>query len=144
MSRRQRYTRNLGRALREPTPVQATRAWIRYEHAHEPYGVFSFVNAACSRLDPKRRAQLEALNQWFHDHLFAPSAYLDEARFWFRAEAGGYAARARQMAALITQAGIPIVERRIARLPGHVRWQDPHQAAVLTYRDTPQPARGQP
>ena len=37
MSRRKRYTRNLGRRLPEPLPVRTTVESVRFEHAREPY-----------------------------------------------------------------------------------------------------------
>jgi len=40
------------------------------------------------------------------------------------------------------EAGIPIVERRTARVPGQVRWSDADQIAVVTYRDAPRSRRG--
>ena len=86
MSRRKRYTRNLGRSLPEPLPVRTTAEWVRFEHAREPYGVF---------------------------------CYLPDVR----------------------SAHIPIVERRIRRVPGVVRFQDREQVAVLTFRDTPRVSR---
>ena len=46
MSRRKRFTRNLNRKLRSPLPIRTTVEWIRFEHEHEPYGVFSYLKEA--------------------------------------------------------------------------------------------------
>jgi hypothetical protein len=140
MSRRKRYTRNLGRTLGAPLPVRTTDEWVRFEHEREPYGVFSYLRDARKGLGAGLRAEVNALNDWFEEHLHAP----DEAtleRFWFKAEAREYVERARRLAELVRRTGIPIVERRARRVPGKVRWEDEHQVAVRTYRDAPQPAR---
>ena len=42
MSRRKRFTRNLGRKLGAPLPQRTTNEWVRFEHASEPFGVFSY------------------------------------------------------------------------------------------------------
>ena len=143
MSRSKRFTRNLGRKLPAPKPVRTTIEWVRFEHAHEPYGVFSYLRDAESSLPEGGREQLDSLRDWFYEHLGAPDAATLE-RFWFRAEAVEHIERARTLANLVNSAGIPIVERRTKRVPGKVKWEDTHQAAVFTYRDTPQPRRGQP
>jgi hypothetical protein len=137
---RKRYTRNLGRELPSPLPVRTTTEWVRFEHEREPYGVFSYLPVANAALPVKARAELDALRQWFRDQLGAP----DEAtleRFWFRAEAAEHIEKARRLAELACEAGIPIVERRTRRVPGKVRWEDGHQVAVITYRDAPRPRR---
>ena len=51
----------------------------------------------------------------------------------------GRLGQARRLTELVRQAGIPIVERRTNRVPGKIKWEDPDQVAVITYRDTPQP-----
>ncbi len=122
MSRRQRYTRNLGRTLEEPLPVRTTVEWIRFEHEREPYGVFSYLPDAHERLRGSERAELEALRRWFNQHLHAPEE-LTRERFWFRAEALSQVDKARQLADLVAAAGIPIVERRTRRMPGKIRWK---------------------
>ena len=145
MSRRKRYTRNLGRAVPAPLPARVTVEWVRFEHEHEPYGVFSWLADARLKLGPEERAEIERLLRWFSEHLHAP--HLDDRakdRFWFCAEAEEHVTRARRLAALVVQAGIPIVERRTTRVPGKVRWHDSHQVGVLTYRDTPRARRGAP
>src|SRR5690349_18715772 len=119
MTRRKRYTRNLGRTLRSPSPVRTTVEWIRFEHEHEPYGVFSYVGDAREILTYQECAELDVL---------LPDL-LTIGRFWFRAEAAGHIAQARRMAALLTQAAIPIVERRTRRIPGKVKWEDDDQVA---------------
>ena len=140
VSRRKRYTRNLGRKLKSPLPTRTTVEWIRFEHEHEPYGVFSYLKEAHERASAEVRCELDALRDWFVDHLDAPDLLTIE-RFWFRIEAEEYVVRARRLAAILRAAGIPIVERRTRRVPGKVKWEDHNQVAVRTYRDTPQPRR---
>ena len=140
MSRRKRYTRNLGRTLKSPQPVRTTSEWVRFEHEREPYGVFSYLSDARKGLGSGLRAEVETIVTWFDDNLGAPDLATLE-RFWFKAEAREFVERARRLATLVRRTGIPIVERRTARVPGKVRWQDDHQVAVLTERDTPQARR---
>lgn len=140
MPRSKRYTRNLGRTLKTPLPVRATMEWVRFEHEREPYGVFWYVPQALPGLPQEKRKKAESLWRWFADNLGSPGKTALE-RFWFRSEAVEHIEKARLLAMLVSATGIPIVERRIRRVPGKVRWEDTHQAAVLTYRDTPQPKR---
>ncbi len=140
MSRRKRYTRNLGRKLKSPLPERTTIEWIRFEHEREPYGVFSYIKDAWEKASEEARGEMDDLRDWFSDHLHAPDLLTIE-RFWFRAEASEYVLQARRLAALLRAAGIPIVERRTRRIPGKVKWEDHNQVAVRTYRDTPQPRR---
>jgi hypothetical protein len=119
MSRRKRYTRNLGRELSSPLPVRATIEWVRFEHEHEPYGVFSCIPDTDRALLAKARTELDALRAWFREHLGAPDEATME-RFWFRAEAADHIEKARRLAELVREAGIPIVERRTRRVPGKV------------------------
>jgi hypothetical protein len=140
MSRRKRFTRNLGRELPSPLPVRTTVEWIRFEHEYEPYGVFSYLKEARQALSAEASRELDALRDWFVDHLHAPDLITVE-RFWFRIEADDYVVRARRLATILRAAGIPIVERRTRRVPGKVKWEDHNQVAVRTYRDTPQPRR---
>jgi hypothetical protein len=140
MSRHQRFTRNLGRRLKSPLPIRATVEWIRFEHEHEPYGVFCYLEEAREELSAEMRGELDYLREWFVDHLDAPNLLTIE-RFWFRVEAEEYVVRARRLATIVCAAGIPIIERRTRRVPGKVRWEDRNQVAVRTYRDTPQPRR---
>lgn len=142
MSRRKRYTRNLGRTLPAPLPRRTTERWIRFEHEREPYGLFSYADDARAALSAGDRHVLDGLVGWFADFLDAPTLSRDaEERFWFRAEASDHVARARDLADLVRRAGIPIVERTTHRVPGKIRWADPQQVAVLTYRDAPRPRR---
>jgi hypothetical protein len=140
MSRRKRFTRNLGRTLGSPLPVRTTDEWVRFEHERAPYGLFSCLSAAEKGLGSGLRAELRVLSHWFNEHLDVPDLATLE-RFWFKAEAREYVERARRLAALVRRTGIPMVERRACRVPGKVCWEDEHQVAVLTYRDAPQPAR---
>jgi hypothetical protein len=140
MSRRKRYTRNLGRKLKSPLPVRTTVEWVRFEHAREPYGVFSYLRDAATLLSAEARAELKTIGDWFNEHLGAP----DEAtleRFWFRSEAADHVEKARRLSELVRAAGFPIVERRTHRVPGKVKWEDPKQVAVFTYRDAPRARR---
>jgi RNA polymerase-binding transcription factor DksA len=138
MSRRKRFTRNLGRKLSAPLPRRTTTEWVRFEHANEPYGLFSYLEDAFELLNDADRKSLLALRDWFNEHLDAPDK-LSEGRFWFCAEAEDHIAQARRLAEVVKSAGIPIEERRTSRVPGAIRWHDRDQVAVLTYRDTPQP-----
>lgn len=138
MSRRKRFTRNLGRKLKSPLPIRTTVEWVRFEHEREPYGVFSYLKEAHAQLPAVEQTELRSLRDWINDHLHAPDVLTTE-RFWFCAEAEEYIVRARQLAMILAKAGIPIVERRTRRVPGKVRWQDHNQVAVVTYRDTPRP-----
>lgn len=140
MSRRKRYTRNLGRKLPSPQPVWETVEWVRFENAHEPFGVFRYVTRAQHRLSPGRRAKAEALCRWFNENLGSPEDPTEE-RFWFRAEALEHVQKARELARLVSRTGYAIVERRIRRVPGKVTWEDEHQIAAFTYRDAPQAKR---
>lgn len=146
MSRRKRYTRNVGRTLPAPLAARTTVEWLRFEHEHEPYGVFSYLDDARAALPAAEKAQLDELRVWFGRHLHAPelvskTGSKTEERFWFRAEASEHALKARAMADLVRKAGIPIVERRTRRVPGRMRWEDGEQVAVITYRDAPRPRR---
>ena len=137
MSRRKRFTRNLGRELAFPLPIRTTSEWVRFEHEHEPYGAFSYISDAESLLTTEGLNELHALRGWFNEHLDAPDV-LTKERFWFCAEALHYVEKARNLSEILRSVGIPIVERRTNRVPGKVTWHDANQVAVLTYRDTPQ------
>jgi hypothetical protein len=143
MSRRKRFTRNLGRELGSPLPVRTTTEWIRFEHEHEPYGVFSYMDDAEVHLSAEDLQKLHTLRRWFNEHLGAPTV-LTKERFWFCVEAAEYVENARQLSEVLRLAGIPIVERRTSRVPGKVTWHDANQVAVFTYRDTPQSTKRAP
>lgn len=138
MSRRKRYTRNFGRRLPTPLPVRATTEWVRFEHEREPYGVFCYLDDA-KEAKPELGREIDTILDWFEYWLFAPR-FVDVERFWFKVEASHYVAQARRLMELVRMAGIPIVERRIRRVPGIVSWNDAHQVAVVTFRDTPRVA----
>jgi hypothetical protein len=140
MSRRKRYTRNLGRKMKTPLPVRTTAEWVRFEHEREPYGLFSYLSDAKKGLGTGLRAEVDSICEWFDDNLDAPDIATLE-RFWFKAEAREFIERAQRLAKLVRRTGIPIVERRARRVPGKIRWQDDHQVAVFTYRDAPQPRK---
>ena len=142
MLRRKRFTRNLGRKLKSPLPARTTVEWIRFEHECRPYGLFTYLKAAREFLSAEVRDELDALRDWFAEHLDAPNLLTVE-RFWFRIEAEEYVVRARRLATILRGAGFPIVERRTRRIPGKVKWEDHNQVAVQTYRDAPQPQRSQ-
>ena len=143
MSRRKKFTRNLGRELPSPPPNRTTAEWVRFEHETEPYGAFSYIRDAEALLTAEARKELHALRAWFNEHLDAPDE-LTKERFWFCAEASQYVEKARQLSEVPRSVGIPVVERRTNRVPGKVTWHDANQVAVVTYRDTPQPAKGAP
>jgi hypothetical protein len=143
MSRRKRYTRNLGRTLPAPLPARSTTAWIRFEHEDEPFGLFTYLGEARATLAGADLAYLERLVDWFNRYLDAPELGNDaRERCWFRAEATDHVRYARALAALMCKAGIPIVERSTPRVPGAIRWADRTQVAVITYRDAPRSRRG--
>src|SRR5438093_10199442 len=102
MSRRKRFTRNLGRTLGAPLPPRMTIEWVRFEHEHEhePFGVFWYLPEAMSRLCPKDGERAEDLRKWFHQNLDAPDDATLE-RFWFRSEAIEHIERARILAHLV-------------------------------------------
>lgn len=140
MSRRKRFTRNLGRTVPSPLPRRTTCAWVRFEHVSEPYGLFSYMSDAEEELEGEARRELDTLLEWFGDFLDAPVLAADARdRFWFRAEAEAPIVRARRVMELMREAGIPIVERRTTRIPGKITWEDRDQVSLLTYRDAPRP-----
>jgi hypothetical protein len=100
--------------------------------------VFSYLSDAKERR-PGLEREIDRIYDWFVRWLDAPTQ-LDIERFWFKAEAWSYVWRARELSTLVREAGIPIVERRIRRVPGIVRWEDREQVAVVTFRDTPRVA----
>ena len=143
MTRRKRFTRNLGRTLPAPAPVRVTVEWIRFEHEVEPYGVFSYLSDARKSLPADALRELDTLMAWFEERLGAPEQ-ADRERFWFRAEADEHITRARRVTEIVRAAGIPIVERRTRRVPGKARWADADQVAVITFRDAPRSRKGPP
>ena len=152
MPRNKRYTRNLGRREVEPLPPRRTDArYVRFEHPSERFGLFSYVGDARKEIGEDDRAELEALMDWFNEHLDAPSRMVPfrpvgrrahryrwtetTAICWFREEAAEHVIRARRVAAIVRSAGIPIVERCVTRVPGKVCSEDDVQIAVQAYRD---------
>jgi hypothetical protein len=150
--RNKRYTRNLGRRDVEPQPQRRADAkYIRFEHASERFGVFSYVRDARKEVGKEARAELDALIAWFNEHLNAPSRMVPfrpvgrrahryrwtetTAICWFREEASEHVIRARRVAAIVCSAGIPIVERSVRRIPGKLCSEDDFQIAVQAYRD---------
>lgn len=153
MARRLRYTRNLGRPDVAPLPARRPDArYIRLAHPKERFGVFTYVDDARKELDAEGVAELDALMEWFSDHLDEPSRMVPfrpvgrrahryrwaetTASCWFREEATEHVLRARRVAAIVRSAGIPIVERSVKRIPGKVCSEDAFQIAVEAYRDT--------
>lgn len=148
MSRRKRYTRGFGRAPSEALPLRgAGDLFVRFAHAVEPYGVFSYLNDAERRLAGAERAELDEAVAWFNAHLDAPARLVPVLRgrrvprgkrepsalCWFRATAHGHVARARRMAILVRRAGIPIVERWSFDVPGQICSEDTEQIAVASF-----------
>ncbi len=66
MSRRKKFTRNLGRDLGTPLPARTTSEWVRFEHEHEPYGAFSYISDAEALLAADGLNKLNALRGWFN------------------------------------------------------------------------------
>jgi hypothetical protein len=147
VSRRKKYTRNLGRARVERVPTRGTGArYVRFAHANEPFGVFSYLREASPALSDPDRAELKVLRDWFATHLEAPDcfvpvrprrgrpSYVGEptAVCWFRAIATEHVNRARRMSVLVRRAGIRIVEFRRDRVPGQVCSEDGEQLAVAS------------
>jgi hypothetical protein len=132
VSRRKRYTRNLGRRLRVPLP--RSEEWVRFEHELEGFGVFSYLSDARRRGSTRLAARIDRLRAWFNLWLDAPSddVRIDNEKFWFRAEAAEHLERARRLADLVSRAGFPIRELRVIQGSKPVRWQDAHQLAVST------------
>lgn len=71
--------------------------------------MFSYLKEAHEQLPA---AELDPLRDWFNQHLDAPDLLTNE-RFWFCAEAKEYILRARRLAVILGDLGIPIVERRL-------------------------------
>ncbi len=141
MSRRKRYTRNLGRRPREPLP--RSEEWVRFEHELEGFGVFSYLSDARARGSSRLAARIERLRAGFNFGRDAPSAAvgLDHEKFWFRAEASEHVDRARRLADLVTRAGFPMRELRVVHRSKLVRWQDARQLAVRTGKEHIEPER---
>ncbi len=131
---------------------------MRFEHASEVvrgvvYGPFSYLSDARARLRGDDLAALESLVRWFEENLEEPTRMVPfrdvgerrarrrrreaEAQCWFRADATVHLAHARALVALLERAGLPFVERRIARLPGKLCSEDAIQIAVVPHRDLP-------
>jgi hypothetical protein len=77
MSRRLRFTRNIGRRVPAPTPQRERLRYVRFEHATETirgvtYGPFSYVDEARDLLIGGDRAELDDVMQWFNDNLEEP------------------------------------------------------------------------
>lgn len=132
MSRCKRYTRNLGRSL--PSPSAHSTEWVRFEHASEGLGVFSYVADAERRASARLAARIERLSAWFERRLDAPIyPSRDDERFWFRAEALDFVGHARELADLVARAGYPMREVRMTERVGWTRWEDAHQIALVRY-----------
>lgn len=154
MSRRSRFTRNLGRRVVAPLPARALVGYVRFEHAEhdDACGPFTHARTGLARLTGDDRVALRALLDWFDEHLEAPVRmvpfrYVGERRArrqrrdrfvahcWFRDDATEHVSRARALVALLERAGIPFVERRTHRMPGALCAEDAFQIAVVPYRD---------
>lgn len=156
MSRRLRFTRNLGRRLPEPKPARQELGYVRFEHVSEivdglTFGPFSYIDDARGTLRGEDRAALDAVTQWFRDNLeeperMVPFRYVGTrrarrerreamAQCWFREDAHVHIDRARELVAILGRAGFDFVDRRSARLPGKLCSEDGDLDAVLPYRD---------
>jgi hypothetical protein len=157
MSRRLRFTRNVGRHLSAPTPQREELRYVRFEHATETiggvtYGPFSYLDEARGLLLGSDRAELDDLTQWFTDNLEEPRRMVPfrnvgerrarrrkreaMAQCWFREDAEAHIGRARRLVAILGRAGFDFVERWSDRLPGKLCDEDGVQIAVVPYRDT--------
>jgi hypothetical protein len=157
MSRRHRFTRNLGRRVPAATPQREELRYVRFENATEiirgvTYGPFSYVADARNILIGCDRAELDDVMQWFNDNLEEPERMVPfrevgerrarrrkreaMAQCWFRDDAEAHIARARELVAILERAGFGFVERWSDRLPGKLCAADGFQIAVVPYRDT--------
>ena len=148
MSRRKKYTRNLGRGRVERVPTRGTGGkYVRFAHVDEPFGVFSYLKDARPMLSEAERAELQELRRWFAAHLDEPDTFVPvrpqgrlasrhgepTAVCWFRTSASGHVSRARRLSVLVRRARIPIVELRRDRISGQVCSEDGEQLAVASY-----------
>jgi hypothetical protein len=146
VSRRKRYTRNLGRERPATVPRQGTGSrYVRFVHEHEPYGVFSHFDVARVRLGEPERTELDELLGWFRAHLDLPTSLVPvheptaeggegpRAVCWFRASASEHILRARRVAILLREARIPIIERWSDELPGRICSADEAQLAISPF-----------
>ena len=140
-----------------PTPQREQLRYVRFEHATETirgvtYGPFSYVDEARDILVAGDLYELEELMRWFNDNLEEPARMVPfrdvgerrarrrkreaMAECWFREDAEGHIARARELVAILGRAGFEFVERWSERLPGKLCAEDGVQIAVVPYRDT--------
>jgi hypothetical protein len=157
MSRRLRFTRNVGRRVPAPTPQREELRYVRFEHATEiirgvAFGPFSYVGDARKLLVGSDLAELNDVMRWFSDNLEEPERMVPfrdvgerrarrrkreaMAQCWFREDAEAHIARARELVAILGRAGFAFVERWSERLPGKLCAEDGVQIAVVPYRDT--------
>lgn len=156
MSRRQRFTRNLGRPTVVPSPARTPTRYVRFEHAHEVidgihFGPFSYLSDARERLEANDLAELDTIVAWFDDHLDVPERMVPfrdvgpyrarrkhqepSAVCWFREDAVEHITQARKLVALLGRADLAFVELWSDRVPGTVCSEDEAQVAVVVYRD---------
>ena len=90
------------------------------------------------------REQVTEQIDWFNEHLDAPGK-LDRSAgrhgrvygiCWFRPEAVDAISRARYLAWLLEEAGIPVLCLK-QRNPGEILWRDPMQVVAKPPRDLP-------
>ncbi|MCI4663918.1 MAG: hypothetical protein MRY74_04280 [Neomegalonema sp.] len=106
-------------------------------------GLFRAIGALEDRLACPEwiQAAISAELAWFNAHLETPERISRPVRrhktqretpafCWFKPEAREHVERARHLAWLVEEAGVPIREIR-ARNPGRIIWQDIHQIVVL-------------
>ncbi|MEL7486603.1 MAG: hypothetical protein AAGJ87_05210 [Pseudomonadota bacterium] len=88
------------------------------------------------------RAAIRDDLDWFNDHLPVPYRFGVVTRkshrpyggvCWFRDDAGAMIDRARRIAALLDQAGVPVTRLR-ARAPGDIVYRDPWQVVAMPRR----------
>ncbi|MFK7945467.1 MAG: hypothetical protein AB8B85_21515 [Paracoccaceae bacterium] len=90
------------------------------------------------------RTEITDQVDWFNEHLDAPEKLDRSAGLrgrvygicWFRPEAVEAVSRARYMAWLLTEAGIPVLDLK-RRDPGEIIWRDLMQVVAKPPRDLP-------
>lgn len=163
MSRRARFTRNLGREVPAPKPRRDLLRYVRFEHATErvqgvAFGPFSYVADARELLRGDDLAELNGVMTWFCDHLEEPGRMVpfrdvgekrarrrkheSLALCWFREDATEHIAKARLLVEVLARADIPFVERWSDRLPGKLCAEDHVQVAVVPFHDSAREEEG--
>ncbi|WP_095589144.1 hypothetical protein [Actibacterium ureilyticum] len=115
---------------------------IRDDLARTEMGIFQ--SGWPNRVTDWRITELQREYDWFNRHLAVPRRFhMRPGRkghragvCWFRPEATEHITRARYIAWLLSDMGVPVTELR-NRDPGTRLWQDTHQIVALTDRRAP-------